>query len=370
MNTDRCKRLALSATMILAGISPWNIQAQDTLDSLRVYTAIEVEYETEKGKIYQLQGSSDLNEWAVIGDPVYGNGNKVTLYFSSRKGVELDYAMYRLSVNQPVDSGYAPWSVAGMALLLDDEPGDDILQFLDESNGLEEDDSDDRFTYEISKLNENQLTIKATRNEPGSGSQTKIDIYTLTFSSPDKGMWSREEIRKGKVKDRDQGVFTLVSLDEAAKWTPPNPGSASAVSVPTSLSTLSYLFNTGESPDLLEFVNATQGVEHEDSFSDDDDDDDDNPGKSFTYTYTTGPANTATLNVSFNGNRRDEYMMTFTAGSSGRFVRNEYRGGNLKDVDRGSFSLLGETTGSSPMQEVDDKGGDRTDDSSDDSSDD
>lgn len=289
--------------MILTGISTWNIQAQNSQDSLRVYTAIEVEYETEKGKIYQLQGSGDLNNWTVIGDPFYGNGKKVTLYFSSRKGVELDYAMYRLMVDQPTESGFAPWSIAGMALLLDDEPGDDVLQFLDETNGLEADESDDRFTYEISKLNENQLSIKATGIEPGSGSGEKVDIYTLTFSSPDKGMWSREEFRKGKVKDRDQGVFTLLSLDEAAKVIPPitgavsDPSPVTAVTVPASLSALSYLFNTGDSPDLLEFVNATQGVEQEDSFSDDDDDD--NPAKPFTYTFTTGPLNTAHIECLF-----------------------------------------------------------------------
>ncbi len=52
--------------------------------SSRIYTAVELEFPTEVGRIYQVQGSQDLEEWEDIGDKILGNGEPYQLFQSTR----------------------------------------------------------------------------------------------------------------------------------------------------------------------------------------------------------------------------------------------------------------------------------------------
>lgn len=53
------------------------IFAQDPTP-LKIFTAVEVEFGTQSGKVYQLQGSSNLVDWIDIGAPVFGVGRDIT----------------------------------------------------------------------------------------------------------------------------------------------------------------------------------------------------------------------------------------------------------------------------------------------------
>jgi hypothetical protein len=55
-------------------------------NELRISTAIEIEYATELGKSYLLQGSVDLKSWTQIGLPVLGHGQRVDQTFSTKDG--------------------------------------------------------------------------------------------------------------------------------------------------------------------------------------------------------------------------------------------------------------------------------------------
>ena len=83
-------------------------------DGLKIFTAIEVEFATERGKSYQLQGSGDLTDWTSVGDPVFGNGNTVNRIFSAKAGDTVAFGNYRLDITEITVPGLAPWSFQGL----------------------------------------------------------------------------------------------------------------------------------------------------------------------------------------------------------------------------------------------------------------
>ncbi|MDB6030770.1 MAG: hypothetical protein JWM16_1108, partial [Verrucomicrobiales bacterium] len=162
-------------------------------------------------------------------------------------------------------------------------------------------------------------------------------VYTFNFSSPIMGTYVKEEFRTGRVKHRDFGAFQILSgitnAPVAGTNMPPAGTNAIPTAPPASLAGLAYIFQTGETPDRLEFLTATNGVEFEDNVRTGDD----NPDKFVTYSYNLTASNTAAL-VVYRGSDRDEYTLTFTQGAQGTFIRREYRSGALHDTDIGAFS--------------------------------
>jgi len=53
-------------------------------NQLQIRTAVELEFQTDLGNSYTLQGSTDLNTWTDIGSTVLGNGQSVVRMFSTR----------------------------------------------------------------------------------------------------------------------------------------------------------------------------------------------------------------------------------------------------------------------------------------------
>ena len=87
---------------------------------LGVYTAIEVEYETELGKSYTLQGSTNLTQWYDLGELEPGTGRRVNRIFSTKEGGEVTYNNYRLRQTAGPTNGFAPWTLSGISVELDD----------------------------------------------------------------------------------------------------------------------------------------------------------------------------------------------------------------------------------------------------------
>lgn len=69
-----------------------------TFGDLNIRTAIEIEFATESGKVYQLERSSNLVDWSAVEQPQCGTGLPVARLFSARPGGDLDSKFYRLQV--------------------------------------------------------------------------------------------------------------------------------------------------------------------------------------------------------------------------------------------------------------------------------
>jgi len=336
MNAIMTKSLSVLAGAVFAAAIPSaRLLAQDP-SPLKIFTAVEVEFGTQTGKVYQLQGSSNLVDWVNIGAPVFGVGRDITQVFSTRSGGEVAFGSYRLEQVAAPTNGLAPWSLAGATLSLDDTPGDDLMQFTDATRGLDLGDDPDPFAYVFTRVDAD--TVR-TDIDYGDG---KKDVLTLTFTAPTRGTWVREEYRKERLKDRDLCVFSVVSNTvpnvNPNPGTPPpppvDPGTTNApAEPPTGLAGVIYQFQSGEHPDRLEFKDATTGLE----IGDDVDDDEPN---TFTYTYTVTGTNTATIVVTFKADRHDDYELSFTSGGRGTFVRREFRNGTVKDIDNGAFGTV------------------------------
>lgn len=298
--------------------------AADTA-SLTIHTAIEVEFPTAKGRLYQLQGSSNLTDWASIGDPVFGSGRPVNRVFSTRTGAEVVFQSYRLETTEVTDTGFAPWSLAGLRLQLDDRSDADLVVFSSETEGTAREGDDDTFTYELTRLDLNTVVADLRRDDQ------RNDLLTLTFTATDRGTWVRDEFRKGRLKDRDVGVFRIVAAGGSGTNTPPVDPVGPGGQPVASLDGRTFVFQDGETPDRLVFGTGSTGTELGDDLNDDE------PNR-FGFSYEVTGDHTARLVVTFKPGRYDEYDLTFASDAQGRFVRREFRDGRLKDTDRGSFS--------------------------------
>lgn len=295
---------------------------------ITIHTAIEVEFGTESGKVYQLQGSSNLGDWSGIGDAVFGNGRAVSRVFSTRTGDEVAFQSYRLDVGDVPTNGLAPGSLAGVTLSLDDQPGGDRMRFVSETDGVDEGVQPDPFTYAFSRVDLNTVTagIRVASD--------KRDLLTLTFTAPGMGTWVREEYRREKLKDRDTGVFLVLSEGGSGTGGGTNTPPVVPVDMPAALAGLAYVFESGCGPVRLEFTSAGTGVEVGDDVNDDE-------PNLFTYQFAASGANAASLVITRKPGRYDEYDLTFVSGAQGAFVRREFRDGVLRDTDHGSFSSAG-----------------------------
>jgi len=94
---------------------------------------------------------------------------------------------------------------------------------------------------------------------------------------------------------------------------------------PESLTGLSLILNDGGTPERLDFTGATNGREVDLASGDID---------AFTYVFEKTSSSKASLIVTFDAEKRDEYVFDF---GNGRFTRSEYKDGALDDVDIGSF---------------------------------
>lgn len=315
-------------------------------DEVRIYTAIEVEFSTAPGKLYQLQGSSNLTSWVDIGDPVFGNGLTVSQVFSTKRGSEVTFESYRLTTATNPVVGLAPWAFTGVSLALGDDGAAEHYDFLTPTNGVRiASGSSEPFSYLLKRTGDNEVKVELVRGTTAYYADRR-EVYTFTFSTVDLGTYVREEFRSQALKSRRLGTFRGL-----AGLTPPTPipgtnqppqGTNAVVTVPlvppSSLAGLEYYFHRGETPEHLQFSTETNAFEIE--------------GKvrlyygqvisgertPVTYTYALTSSNQARLSVTCPKDRRDDYVLTFTQGAQGTYVRTEWRKDRVDDADEGSFS--------------------------------
>ena len=341
--------LAIAAALFGAGAPRVAAQAPNRL---RIYTAIEVEYQTEIGKRYTLQGAVNLTNWTDIGNPVLGHGRLVNQTFSTKNGGAVSYAAYRLQVSDGPTNGFAPWSLAGARLQMDDHSSNSV-EYLDDHGGRDlYAGAPDPFTYEFTRLGANEARVDRTFTPD------RRELVTYAYSAPGVGTWVREEYRGSSLERRVLGVFRYLAdgtnsvpgvTNPPVVITPPQPPAP-----PTILTGLVYYVQSGARPDKLMFNTLTTGIETPlPSTSGDEDENEVSPGGNiFTYSYHELGSNSASLIVNFGyygfGGDKNEYDLTYTDGPSGTFVRRIYRLGSLYSTDNGAFSPYAPQPGQTP----------------------
>ena len=327
----------LAITAALAASSVGRLHAQ-TVNTLGINTAVEVEYETELGKSYTLQGSSNFVSWTSLGEYLPGTGRKVDRIFSTKNGTEVKYSYYRLATVDGPTNGFAPWTLGGISVEMDDQPGGDVTKFLTDTNGQDLSGVDtDNFSYLYSRLGDSSAKAEITY------ASNRTTTVTFEFTGLGVGTWSSDEFRNGKLKRHDAGPFRITGVAPAVggSTTLVNPNVVVAPPVappapPVSLAGLDYYFQSSGVPDRYQFTSAIAGREIQGTPQEG------TPTNAFACVYTVTSASTATLQINFGyygvGGDRYDCDLTFTDGSAGHFVRRTYRRGVLKHTDNGAFS--------------------------------
>jgi len=237
--------------------------------------------------------------------------------------------------SDPVNNGVSPESVSGLSWTLDDGGTLERLDLLTASSGQEVDlvTSDiDPFTYTYQKDSDTTATIVVTFDAE------KQDVYSLDFSN---GTFARQEFKDSNLDDTDSGSFSQTgdstnpsdpgSGDDnnGGGGTTGNPGPNDPVNQglsPNSILGLNWTLNDGGTLERLDFFTASAGQEVDLANSDTD---------PFTYSYQVTSDTTATVVITFDAEKRDEYSVDF---SNGTFVRQEFKEGLLDDTDSGTFT--------------------------------
>lgn len=325
-------QLAVTAVMALGALS------DGFAGEIEIRRATEIEIETEHGRYYQVQRSTNMVDWQNVDDAIYGHGGRERRLRSTRSDDNPGREYFRVVSTDAPTNGFAPWSLTGITMELDDEPGGDVMKFILATTGEDVSETDsDPFNYTYTRTGNNEAKAELLY------ASNKVDQLTFAFTGPGVGTWSRDEFRDGKLKDHDAGPFRIVGVATApgtnAAAVNPNVIVAPPVAPPAppaSLSNLVYYFQSSGVPDRYDFLDdrngrEVQGVVQEGL-----------PTNSLVYVYNVLSSNTASLVLSFGyygmGGDRYECDLTFTDGSSGHFVRRLYRRGVLKDTDSGAFS--------------------------------
>ena len=330
--------IALISTGMLA-LSAADLSAQTT-NLLNMYHAIEVVYQTERGKTYTLQGAVGMTNWTDIGSSVLGNGQIEDRVFSTKDSTVI-FAAYRVQISPGPTNGYAPWDIDGVTFQMDDDAATNVVQYLSSTNGQDVYlAGNDAFAYRYARLNEGDGRVDRTY------SPDRQDTLIYSYNAPGLGSWTRDEYEHGVLKSHKIGAFhyTAYSTNSVTGTNPPPVILVTAPPAPPSVLTgLVYYVFTGPVPDTYAFASPSSGTatpgaptsgKHAGDVS--------LGGNVFTYTYTVLTSNTASLDIDFGyygiGGDRQEYDLTFNDGPSGQFNRRIYRLGSLFTTDHGVFS--------------------------------
>lgn len=302
---------------------------------VRIHRAIEVEFETERGRVHHVQGSDDMQHWTNIDSGTTGRGDAASTLLSIQSSTNQTYNFFRVVTEEIPTNGPAPLTLAGTVLQMDDTLGDDALRFLTETNGVKSGNSPDSFNYLLTRMSTNELQLEITR--PGESTSTRRDLVSLTFSTPTTGNWIRDTFRKGRLKDRSSGNFALGGATTDPS-TPPTTGTETntppeiPTEIPVNAVGLAFTFGSGEHGERIEFSSNELATIYGDDEAPDD-------SHAVTYTYAMIGTNQASLIVTLKPGKRDEYLLTYKNSSQGSFVRKEIKNDKLDDTDTGAFSV-------------------------------
>ena len=273
---------------------------------------VELHYTAGPGQVYELQGSNDLGSWRRVGDVVFGEGAAVS-DFVSPSDEPGSYRFYRVKPSPSKEFGFAPSTLYGMRLELNDE-GDALgYLFTSRAGGSAKEES---IAYNYRKLGD---TLGRIDVEYGDGESEHIE---LEFSADYVGRYTRTSRWGGADVDVDLGTFSIAR--EALRLR----DQEAALSAPSSLAGNSYVFGDGDNFERFDFVTpnsgrAVDGVKV----------------TQFDYSYSvSNDSATASVTLAFPGDLAIKFDMEFGNRSCGRFQRRELVDGELDHHSEGGFS--------------------------------
>lgn len=306
---------AVAAAAVFLASEP---AARANVPELSLWDAVEIRYPTEPGKIYVVQGSDDLKEWATVQGPVYGTGKTVERLVSTRLR-PVNYGFYRLKVELEASGGHAPRDLTGA-----------VFQ---------------RCAAEILEA--------YSFGESGKGKVKREDGVEVPFT----WTWLRTGANAGEATvSREDGVREVLKLEYAAKnlgrviteitglvsgevysitGTFGPAASAGTVEPPADLTGRALV--TGDAAEMERLVFSSSEAGARVLFTGGD------PqaanARAFSCEWKKEGENRAGLTVHLSPEHWIEYKLTFHSPLAGVFVRRVFTGGVFRDQDKGAFSL-------------------------------
>jgi hypothetical protein len=310
---------SVSALIFSLAHAGWSVAQEEV--SLNVRHAVEVEFQSKHGMVYDLQSSSDNQDWSSIGDLYFGDGARVVDVISYRQTGDRQ-KFFRVKVLEAKDVGIAPVSIIGYAYLLNDGGDVRLLKFQNGATGTIQLGSEEpeSFRYGFVKTGASKGRLKLLIGEDFE------EIYEMRFETDEAGAFSGERFDGDELEDTEAGTFSRVQGRIESGFDLGDKGDAEA---PANLAGYSFMLSSGGQTSMLKVLNEKVMKESVRNIS-----------SSYMYDYTFS-GSLGIVSVWKGPAKYDHYQLDFVSASSGTFKRTQYNGGVVRDTDTGLFSVFG-----------------------------
>jgi hypothetical protein len=297
---------AAAHVLVLCGAA--DAQSVPAAPPLSVWNAVHLAHGTLPDTTVTLERSEALGLWSVAGEPVYGNGEELSLFVPAGND-SAGFIRLRTEVRPVV--GKSRWDLDGARLLLNSEQEVRLLTFGKSGEGT--------------AASTGSLTVFAwqwSRTGHDSGRLTLtmpdglVETVEFQFTAANAGAYVSRKSRNGLPAGANSGVFRDEPSSLLGPTAPGSPGDASLVISGTGRAVCVSLAASGTAV----VTNATGERE-------------------FSASYESTGEDTATVTLSCEDGSVEEFALTFTGPSCGRCVTHSTLAGRLRRAGSASFTI-------------------------------
>lgn len=309
----------IAVTLVLASSVVAKAQAQGGEIALRVSDAVELEFQSASGVVYDVQASVDNKVWRTVGESYFGDGAKVVDLISYRdQGVRSQF--FRLRTRNARDVGIGPVSLAGATYLMNDGGALRTLRFENAATGnLSIDgESSDSFRYGFLKTGPSNGRLQILFNDESS------ETVQMNFATDAAGTFQCQRIDSEETVGEAAGTFSRIYLNGDVTLD-------RGINVGVPVSPIGYslvLF----SEDQTKVIRILNDIVVKESML--------NSSSSYRYDYAVAD-DVGQLTIWKSRGQHDFYEFEFSSVGSGKFRRSQYLGNTLMRSDSGVFSVFG-----------------------------
>ncbi|MDA0814061.1 MAG: hypothetical protein O3C21_16925, partial [Verrucomicrobia bacterium] len=308
-------------------------QEQDNGVVLRIRHAVEVEYQSVPGQVYQIQSSTDNVSWRVEGDSYFGDGAKVVDLISYGQSGDRS-RFFRVRTLDASEVGIGPVALVGATYLLNDGGVLRTIHFDNIATGtlLLDGEAPQDFRYGFLKTGPDAGRLQMLFDNDNSSTET----VSMSYATESAGTFRCEKFEDASLVELDGGTFSRVYLDGDVRL-----ALDSSTPAPRSPIGYSLLLSAGEQSNVLRVLNDV--VVKESTL---------NSSTSYVYDYAVSGAGKGQLTVWKGRAKYDYYEFSFTSVGTGAFERSQYVDGSMVDADVGIFSVFGAPALNSGLDEA------------------
>ncbi len=295
-------------------------QEQDNEVMLKIRHAVEVEYQSVPGQVYQIQSSTDNVNWRLEGDSYFGDGAKVVDLISYGQTGDRS-RFFRVRTLDASEVGIGPVALVGATYLLNDGGMLRTIHFDNVATGtlLPNGEAPREFRYGFLKTGPDAGRLQMLFDD------ITTETVSMSYSTDSAGTFRCERFEDESLIERDAGTFSRVFLDGDVRLT-----LDSSTPAPPSPIGYSLLLFAGEQSNVLRVLNDV--VVKESML---------NTSTSYVYDYAVSATGKGQLTVWKGRAKYDFYEFSFTSVGTGAFKRSQYVDGSMVDADVGVFSVFG-----------------------------